>query len=417
MCVSGGVRIRIIGRDDSLLLAGLTFALLIVFQSSLQYGLNIAREIEHTYGVALTPALLMLSVMFVFHQSGKRREMKAEAAAASAEAALARARATEMEQLVEFGQDLAGSLSIDALREAVWRHLPRLSGNAEAWLVLRTDSGWERLTDRASTRWPAGQIEGIAERVSNAVAAAERSTSIECEGHVCFPLVADTRLIGVLALASHPAGPAMTQTIGAAAALLSIAIRNAQLFADVRDSSIKDGLTGCFNRAHTFDVLENEIARSGRGGTPLSVVLFDVDHFKAINDRYGHLCGDRVLAAVGQRLGKMLRRSDVQCRYGGDEFLVVLPETDEKGARRVAEWLRSELGHLEVDSTGGCARITISAGTATSIGGDTTAAALVERADEALYDAKQAGRNCVGMPAFSTGAAGGLVRRMALPAN
>src|SRR5688572_29551739 len=100
------MRLRIIGRHDSLLLAGLTFALLVVFQPSVQYVLEVAREIERHYGVALVPALVILSVMFIFHQQANRREMKAEAAVAAKEAISVRARAEELEHLMLFGQAL-----------------------------------------------------------------------------------------------------------------------------------------------------------------------------------------------------------------------------------------------------------------------------------------------------------------------
>ncbi len=390
------MRIRIIGRHDPLLFAGLAFALLVVFQRSIQQALDATREMEQTYGVALMPALLILTVMFVFHQYAKHREIKAEATAASLEAALAQARAEEMDNLMLFGQELARSLSIEALREAVWRHLPRLAGDAEPWLVLRTDSGWERLIDSACLRWRVDEIEHIADRVATSpVAEQERPEGIECEGHVCFAMLADTRPLGVLALSPRAGADDVRRTMGTAAALLSIAIRNAQLFADVRDHSVKDALTGCFNRAHTLEILDGELARSRRVNTPLSIVMFDIDHFKAINDRYGHLCGDSVLAAVGQRMRQVLRRSDVRCRYGGDEFLVLLPETPESGAAWVAEWLRSELEQIEVLSAGQRASVTISAGIATVLSGDMTAPALLEEADRALYDAKKSGRNCV----------------------
>jgi len=123
---------RVIGRNDPVLFAGLTLALLVVFQRPIQRLLDVAREVEQTYGVALMPALLILTVMFVFHQYAKRREMKADASAAALEAVLARARAEEMEQLMHFGQALARSLSTEAVREAVLRHLPTLAAGADA---------------------------------------------------------------------------------------------------------------------------------------------------------------------------------------------------------------------------------------------------------------------------------------------
>lgn len=390
------MRIRVIGRHDPVLFAGLTFALLVVFQRGVQQLLNIAREVEDTYGVALMPALLILTVMFVFHQHAKRHEMKADASAAALEASLARARAEEMEQLMHFGQALAHSLSTETVREAVVRHLPTLAGGAEAWVVLRTETGWERLTDSACARWPVESIEAIADRAATRpLAEQEGPDGVEVEGHLCFVMLVDSHPIGVLALPPNAPRAIVRQRIGAAAALLTISVRNAQLFADVRDHSVKDSLTGCFNRAHAFEILDGELARSRRANSSLSVILFDIDQFKGINDRHGHLCGDMVLSAVGQRMRQVLRRSDVRCRYGGDEFLVVLPETSAAGAARVAEWLRGEMEQVTLQVAGQPVSMTISAGVASVVAGESTAAGLVDRADRALYRAKDAGRNCV----------------------
>src|SRR5882757_3642439 len=125
------MRLRVSGRHDSLLLAGFAFALLVVFQRSLQFLFHVASDIERTYGVALIPALLILSVMFAFHMYGNRREMRAEAATAAREADSARARTRELETLMAFGQALSRSLTVDALHEAIWRHLPALAPNAD----------------------------------------------------------------------------------------------------------------------------------------------------------------------------------------------------------------------------------------------------------------------------------------------
>jgi diguanylate cyclase (GGDEF)-like protein len=390
------MRLRVLGRHDSVLFAGLMFALLVVFQSPIQQALDGAREIEQTHGVALMPALLILTVMFVFHQYGKRREMKAEAAAAAAEAELARGRALDLEQLMLLGQALARALSTDALREAVWRHLPSLADGRDVWLLLRTDDGWERLTDTGCSRWPAGELEACAdEAVTAPREVQERGDGFETGAHFCFPLLVGTRPVGLLGCPASGLADRARHKLGAAAALLTIGIKNARLFADVRDHSVKDGLTGCFNRTHTLEILEGEIARARRSRTALSVLLFDVDRFKQINDRHGHLCGDAVLAAVGQRIRQVLRRSDIRCRYGGDEFLVLLPETSETGAIRVAEWLRGELEQPMLSPSGERLPVTISVGVATTEAGRLTATALIDRADRALYQAKAAGRNCV----------------------
>jgi diguanylate cyclase (GGDEF)-like protein len=389
------MKFRVTGRHDSLLLAGFTFALLVIFQRSLQFLFNVASDIEHTYGVALTPALLILTVMFAFHMHANRREMRVEAATASREAALARARTRELEHLMAFGQALSRTLTVDALHEAIWRHLPALAPDADLWMLIRRDADWERVTDRALARWPAGAIESVAETILHA--SPERFESpdgMEQDGFLCYVISAGGKPAGVIGVAPPAVAPEVRRTIGTAATLLGIALRNVQLFTEVRDHGLRDALTGCFNRAHGLESLEGEMARARRSANPLSVMMFDIDHFKRINDEHGHLCGDEVLAAVGHRLRQVLRRSDLRCRVGGDEFLVILPETPAAGAGRVAEWVRGEIEQVVINGRGARVTPTISAGVATALAGESTDA-LLERADRALYAAKEAGRNCV----------------------
>ncbi len=387
---------RVIGRQDPFLFAGLVFALVVVFQRSLLDVFAAATDVENTYGVSLRPALLILSVMFVFHQYATRREMKAEAAAAATEARLAKTRAEELEQLMVFGQALSRALTTVSVREAVLRHLPSIAAGADAWVMLRTETGWERLIDSACLQWATGSIEMVTERVSHRTSEdRDRRDGIEQDGHSCFVMAGDHGIVGVIGMPARPQTAPMRQTLGAVAALLTISLRNAQLFADVRDLSVKDALTGCYNRAHGIDVLEAELSRSRRSGNPVALVMFDVDNFKLVNDRHGHLAGDSVLAAVGQRMRQVLRRSDVRCRYGGDEFMIVLPDTGESGAARVGEWIRGEMEQIVLAIAGDRLGVTVSVGTATVHNGEQRCTELIERADRALYEAKAEGRNRV----------------------
>lgn len=408
------MRLRIRGRYDSLLLAGFIAALLLIFEGSVQYFLDVARDIERIHGVALLPALFILSVMFMFHEVAKRREATAEAAAAAVEATVARARTLELENLMRFGHALAGSLSTETLRETIWQHLPTLTGPTHVWVLLRTDTGWERLTDSGTLRWDAGALEHIADAVAQ-TSATDRSSAegIEHDGHVCFPMRAGREIIGIVGIDLAESSFEVRRKLSAAAAFLSVAVNNARLFADVQAHGLRDDLTGCHNRKHTLEVLQAEVARARRSTASLSVVMFDVDNFKAINDQHGHAGGDAVLRAIGARLRESLRKSDVRCRYGGDEFLIVLPDTTHEGAAHVGEWLRDQLEQLNVGAAGQPVPVTVSVGVATTQNHLESVEGLIDRADRALYQAKAAGRNCVRIASSSRA---GVNRGGSLPA-
>jgi diguanylate cyclase (GGDEF)-like protein len=183
--------------------------------------------------------------------------------------------------------------------------------------------------------------------------------------------------------------------LAATAALLGVSVKNAELFGVIHENSVRDGLTGCFNRKHAIEVLEGELRRSRRAKLPVSMLMFDLYHFKAINDTFGHLCGDAVLSAVGARMNAALRGSDLKCRYGGEEFLVILPDTPLPGACRVAETLPLNDADRSVPWNDRTIAITARFGIAIAEGDDVDAMSLLERADRALYSAKQSGRNCV----------------------
>jgi diguanylate cyclase (GGDEF)-like protein len=181
--------------------------------------------------------------------------------------------------------------------------------------------------------------------------------------------------------------------MSAAAALLAIAIRNNQLIAETRENSIRDGLTGCFNRTYAMEALGAELRRAKRTRRPLAVLMFDIDRFKDVNDEYGHLAGDEVLTTVGARLLTMLRASDVKCRYGGDEFLVILPDTDRAGAEHVAASLIEALRSMPVPFGDVVISTTVSLGVAVAKPAELDCTAVIAEADEALYRAKRAGRD------------------------
>lgn len=162
--------------------------------------------------------------------------------------------------------------------------------------------------------------------------------------------------------------------------------------------SATDALTGLANRRCFDQTLENECARIHRSDSPLSMVLFDVDHFKALNDSLGHQRGDVCLALLAGEMNRIARRAiDVVARFGGEEFAMILPNTSLEGARRVAEMVRRAVLDLNIPhpASPGPRYLTVSAGVASATGGQNTPQKLVAAADRALYAAKNQGRNRV----------------------
>jgi diguanylate cyclase (GGDEF)-like protein len=159
--------------------------------------------------------------------------------------------------------------------------------------------------------------------------------------------------------------------------------------------STSDPLTGAFNRRHFMGLMNIEEKRAERYGTQLSLLMLDIDHFKKINDTYGHQTGDVAIKVVAQACRKKLRPTDILCRYGGEEFIIVLPQTDEAGAVKAAEYIREAIGKLDIEGQDGrVLQCTVSIGVSAYIRHATTEQ-LIECADQALYVAKQSGRNQV----------------------
>ncbi|MGZ8868651.1 MAG: GGDEF domain-containing protein [Thermoanaerobaculia bacterium] len=163
------------------------------------------------------------------------------------------------------------------------------------------------------------------------------------------------------------------------------------------ENSSRDALTGLYNRWYVMDKIEAEINRSLRHGAPLSLMMLDIDHFKHVNDTYGHMAGDQVLQSVGKLLRESCRVYDVPGRYGGEEFCILLPETKLDNTSVVANRIRERLEVTGVDVPGASVIVTASIGVAGLDAHDTplTGAGLIDRADKALYSAKERGRNRV----------------------
>ncbi len=155
-----------------------------------------------------------------------------------------------------------------------------------------------------------------------------------------------------------------------------------------------DGLTQISNKRFFLEALDRELGRARRYRRRVGLLLFDIDHFKQVNDSHGHLAGDHVLKQLATAVRDRLRREDVLARYGGEEFAIVLPEVDQGGVRVLAEKVRRLIEKTPFLFEGARMHVTVSIGTTLSQSGDDPAA-LIKRADARLYDAKHAGRNCI----------------------
>jgi diguanylate cyclase (GGDEF)-like protein len=211
-----------------------------------------------------------------------------------------------------------------------------------------------------------------------------------------FALRLDEQRVGLLGVES-PGGLALhlRQRIQTLTPLIAQALKAAHEVDTFREASVVDLLTGAATRREGLNRLQAEVKRAQRTGSTMAVLMIDLDHFKSINDRFGHAVGDELLTAIGQTMQRTLRASDVRCRWGGEEFLIVLPDTSLAQAQVVATHLLHNLAATTIPSPKGPVSSTASIGLTISRPAETDVNRIVARADMALYQAKHAGRSCI----------------------
>jgi diguanylate cyclase (GGDEF)-like protein len=240
------------------------------------------------------------------------------------------------------------------------------------------------------------------------------SKDADCSS-LCVPILAHGETIGIIHLcrscreasgpisAQHaPGGPifGLALQVGEQAGL---ALGNLQLRETLKQQSIRDPLTGLYNRRFLDESLEREIRRAARGRKNVGLIALDVDHFKKFNDTFGHDAGDCVLQSVGELIRAHLRAEDFPCRYGGEEFFMILPEASVAVSNARAEKIRTQVKYVELERGGqSLGRITVSLGVAEFPEHGTSAMALMRAADAALYRAKEGGRDRVVVAHAST---------------
>lgn len=206
-------------------------------------------------------------------------------------------------------------------------------------------------------------------------------------------LVTETRTQQARAVASEEALRAANEALER-----RVTERTAELMVlnrELERLAVSDALTGAFNRRHLMQAAEREVLRAQRHARPLSLILWDLDHFKRVNDRFGHLVGDALLCTAVHRAQSLLRDTDVLARYGGEEFVMLLPETSLDAAMALAERVRVLLSAEPLLTDKGLVPLSASFGVAEWVAGEASIYPVLERADQALYRAKDEGRNCV----------------------
>jgi len=219
-------------------------------------------------------------------------------------------------------------------------------------------------------------------------------------GYLCVPLSVQGETLGLLCLLGSPGDPssgAVKQRLAISMGeSIKLSISNLRLREKLREQATLDVLTGLYNRRFLDESLARELHRALRRKSSLCVAMLDLDHFKRFNDTFGHEAGDALLRELGQLLRDKVRKSDISCRYGGEEFVLVFPDSSLADTRQRVEELRALVKALELrhgDQTLG--KVTVSVGIAQSRADGSKPGELLRAADEALYAAKQAGRDCV----------------------
>ncbi|HEX6701669.1 MAG TPA: sensor domain-containing diguanylate cyclase [Gaiellaceae bacterium] len=301
--------------------------------------------------------------------------------------------------------ELAGSIDLDEVLSRTLQAAAALSG-ADAALISMTSSEGKPLVatlglsaEEAERQAVAGPPDG---RRARSIAIAYKYTPEELAAQgdlihsgLAIPLAAESGPLGFLTIftrtASHVFDDETLAELEALASRAGPAIENARRFREARQLADLDALTNLHNRRYFHETLAREVARAQRYNRHLALIVFDLDDFKAVNDRIGHLAGDSVLAAAAERVRDVVRSADIACRVGGDEFAVILPESGLDDADQLYRRLQAAVSSRPISQIG---KLYLSAGVA-ELRAEDDAVTFFQRADEALYRAKNAGKGQV----------------------
>ncbi|OGR29113.1 MAG: diguanylate cyclase [Desulfuromonadales bacterium GWD2_54_10] len=329
---------------------------------------------------------------------------------------------TELNIMVEIGKTLTSSLDLQEVLEVIMQKVGLLL-KPKTWSLLLVDEKTDELYFEIVVSPVSELLKGIRLKMGEGIAGwvAQHGTSLLIEDvrnderfalHVddsvsfttrsiiCVPLKIRGRGLGVIELINSldelQFNDADLKILGAIADYAAIAIDNARNFKMMNELVITDDLTGLFNANHFHTLLDAEIERSKRYATEFSLVFLDLDHFKSVNDTHGHLVGSRLLSEFGRLLKQHVRATDLGARYGGDEFVIILPNTTKSGALAMVGKLRGIIaGHHFLADTGERIAVTASYGIATFPEDADSKRGLIQAADQAMYQVKESTRDGV----------------------
>jgi diguanylate cyclase (GGDEF)-like protein len=329
-----------------------------------------------------------------------------------------RARQTEAKLLGQLDEWLQSCKSLDELFLIVSRFMARLLTGSKGELYIYSNSrdalegkcNWNTIdlhnTIAADSCWALRrgrsyefQADGLCFMCEHVDA---HNHGVAVEEYICVPIVAHGDTVGLLHIRFDHLGDASARIADKGAFAIrcgehiSMAIANVKLRDELRDQSIRDPLTGLYNRRYFMDAIRREMSICERRGSSFGLISFDADKFKLFNDNHGHDAGDMVLRAIGDKLAEVMIAGEIACRFGGEEFTVLVPAAGLEASVELAERLREAIGTMPVRYMDGfLPRVTISSGVSAYPGSGVQPQELLRRADEALYRAKEAGRNCV----------------------
>lgn len=325
-----------------------------------------------------------------------------------------------VDTLMEIARTLASPRDINEILEQIMHQVSRLL-SPKAWSLLLRDEESGELEFAVVVSEVADKLKGIRIPRGHGVAGwvaengtaliipdvsqdqrfaadFDKSFSFTTRSLACVPVKCHDRVYGVIELINSVDEVEFDewdkQILTTIADFAAIAISNERAMAKIKRLVITDDLTGLYNGRYFFEQVEYEVERSRRYLTPFSLVFFDLDRFKTVNDTYGHLVGSRLLTEVGGLVQKLIRRTDKAARYGGDEFVVLLPQTEKHGAHSLALKLNAAIQMHEFFSDGGeILNVTGSFGVATFPDDACSTKELIAASDKAMYLAKERGRN------------------------